>query len=348
MATPTNPLVAPAANNVSPMTADDAVTAAAAGLGLTHVGARASGLPTGADGIDSLITKAYDLAARQPFRRKILFAGMASARATSLSHQGAVIQLNVVDDLDDDPTTALLQEDYDVLPTPLKSYGSNIILQEWGRTVSKTALARGTSMIPLDPVAAERVGRNMGATIERRAFNVAIAAGGVTAAGAVNNAVPTSVTVGGSPSDTLRAASESFKENDVEPIMGNLYAAVMSPANETALRKEADAAGWRYWQVNQEDGMLNGVARGSAVGQYEGFAIYVSSLVPDTTGCVFLGQDGLAVGQSTAPGFGAPQVVVAPVVDRLRRFASVGWFWLGDFARFRAEAILTGDLAASA
>jgi hypothetical protein len=62
---------------------------------------------------------------------------------------------------------------------------------------------------------------------------------------------------------------------------------------------------------------------------------------------VFLGQDGLAVGQSSAPGFGAPQVVVAPVVDRLRRFASVGWFWLGDFARFRAEAILTGDLAAT-
>jgi hypothetical protein len=49
---------------------------------------------------------------------------------------------------------------------------------------------------------------------------------------------------------------------------------------------------------------------------------------------------------SMAPGFGSdPSVVVAPVVDRLQRFASIGWYFLGGFARFRSEAVLSGDLA---
>ena len=343
MAAPTNPLVAPAANNVSPMTADDAVTAAAAGLGLTNVGARTNGLPTGTDGIDSLITKAYDLRARKPFRRQLIFGTMATAKATALSHNGAVIQLNVVDDLDDNPTTAVLQEDYDVLPTPLKSYASNLILTEWGRTVTKTALARGTSFIPLDPVAAERVGRNMGATVERIAFNAAVAAGGITKTGSAGG-TPTDVVVTGRPSDTLRAASQYFRDNNVEPMEDGFFRAVLSPAAETALRKEADAAGWRYWQINQEEGGGTGSIASGHIGMYEGFQIYVSTLV-NTQGGIYLGNEGLAVGSSSAPGFGAPEVVVAPVVDRLKRFASVGWFWLGNYARFRSEAICIGNPA---
>lgn len=337
MAVPT----APGSNFVSPVDFDTQD----ADNKLTHVGARTNGLPTGTDGIDSLITKAYDLAARKPFRRQLVFGTMATARATALSHNGAVIQLNVVDDLDDDPDTAALVEDYDVLPTPLKSYASNIILEEWGRTVTKTALARGTSMIPLDPVAAERVGRNMGATVERIAYNAALAAGGIKKDGTAGGA-PNDVTVAGGASDTLRAASEYFRSNNVDTMDDGFYKAVLSPAAETALRKEADAAGWRYWQINQEEMGGTGSIMSGKLGVYEGFSIYTSTLVGNEGG-VYLGNEGLAVGNSSAPGFGAPQVVVAPVVDRLRRFASVGWFWLGNYARFRAEAICVGNPAAT-
>jgi N4-gp56 family major capsid protein len=330
-------LTAPAANNVSPLTEVDNTANPAA---LTRVGPRTAGLPTGSDQIDSLITRAYDLAAYTPFRRRLCFAEAATAKITRQSHNGAVVQLNLVTDLDDNPVTATLVEDYDVVPTPLTSFKSDIILNEYGRVVTTTALARGTTMIPLDPIAAERVGFNMGATFERLAYNTVIAAGGITNAGAAGG-VPAVVT-GSTPSGVLRAASQSFKTNNVAPYDSGHYKAMMAPSAETALRGEADAAGWRYWQINQNhEGGTGSIAEGY-VGTYENFDIYVTSLL--TAGAVvFTGKDGLAKASSMAAGFGPmPSVVVSPVVDRLRRFASVGWYWLGGFARFRAEATLTG------
>ena len=333
----------PAANNVSPLNLDDNTANPTA---LTRVGLRgADGLPTGNDQIDSLITRAYDLAASAPFRRQIIFADLVSKRPTRQSHNGAVVSLSMVTDLDDDPATALLVEDYDVVPTPLVAFRSDLILKEYGRVVTTTALARGTSMIPLDPIAAERVGRNMGATLERLAFNSALVASGINNNG-TPGAVPAVVTVTGSPSDTLRAASQYFRERSVDPFEDGLYRAVLAPAAETALRKEADAAGWRYWQINQDPGGGTGSIEYGYVGTYEGFKIYVSPLIPNATGGIFIAKDGLAMAHSTAPGFGPmPGVVVSPVVDRLKRFASVGWYFLGGFGRWKAEAIVVGNPA---
>lgn len=333
---------AQASDNVSPVTASQDPTTK-----LIQVGARSSGLPTGTDYVDSLITTAYDLTARPFLRRRLVFNDWATTRVTNQSHRGAVVQLNLVDDLDDAVATATLVEDYDALPTPLHSFKTNIILNEYGRVVTKTALFRGTSMIPFDPVAAERVGRNAGATIDKLAFSVLTTAGGITNAGAANGSIPTAVTVSGQPSNTLRAAYQSFQDNNVEPFEDGLYRAAMTPANATALRKEADAAGWRYWMINQEpDGGAGSIRRAQII-EYEGFSITVTTGVTGGFGCVMAGQDALAKASSIAPGFGdVPQVVIAPVVDRLRRFAGLGWYWLGGYARFRAEAVVTGDLAA--
>lgn len=338
MALPDNPLTPPAANNVSPLTADDQVSLTGT-FGLNRVGTRSSGLPTGTDSLQSLVTTGYNLIAYKNLRRRIAFADAATVRPTSLTHQGAVIQLSLVDDLDDDPTLAVLSEEYDVMPGRIKSYKSSIILQEFGRAITTTALLRGTAMIPVDPIAAERVGRNMAGTLDRRALNVLLAAGGINkdgTAGAVPNAITAS---SGKPSDALRAISEYFKSKDVEPFANGNYRIVMTPQAETLLRKESAADGWRYWNILQEGpgsgmGVLNGY-----VGTYEGFDIQVANTPGlGTYQCVAMGNEGLAMGMSTAPGYGAPSVVVSPVVDRLKRFASVGWYWLGDFARFRAEA----------
>ena len=316
---------------------------------LTHVGARNSttGLPTGSGGVESLVTRAYNLAASQVFRRALLWDTFATVQASRLSHNGSTVQFNFVNDLDDDPDDALLPEDYDVLPTPLKSWKTDVTMWEYGKAVTTTALLRGTSMIPVDPVAAERVGRNAAAIIDRLAFAPLIAAGGINNDGTAG-AAPVDVTVADSPSDTLRAASQKFKEGDVPAYSNGLYKAVLTPASETALRKEADAAGWRYWQINQEEmGGTGNIARGF-VGTYEGFEIHVANTPDlDTVGGVFLGAEALAKAYSTAPGFSSnPQVVVSPVVDKLRRFASVGWYHLVGYSRFRAEAVLTGDLTA--
>lgn len=198
---------------------------------LVHVGARSSGLPSGSGGVESLVTKAYDLVAHKVLRRDIVFDAISTVQATRLSHAGAVVQFNVVGDLTDDPSTAALLEDYDVIPTPMASWSSNVVLNEYGRVVTQTALFRGTSMIAFDPIAAERVARNASATIERLAYNALVASGGITNSGSAGGAV-TDVTVAGQPSNTFRAALQSFKTNNVEPLSNGRYLAVVSPAAE--------------------------------------------------------------------------------------------------------------------
>lgn len=312
---------------------------------LTQFGTRgADGLPTGSDGVDSLITRAYELLAHQNYRRQLLFDEIATVRLSRLSHNGAVFQLNVVDDISDDPSTAELVEQYDVLPTPLVSWKLDVTMKEYGRVVTTTNLLRGSTFVPIDPIAAERIGRNAGATMDRLAFNTLVAAGGITKTGTAGSA-PTDVTVSGKPSDTLRAAYQAFAENDVPTFANGNYRAIVTPSGITALRAESDAAGWRFNAVHNES---DAVRSPRYVTTYEGFDIY-SGNTPglSTPGGVFVGADALAKVAPMAPGFGtSPEIVIAPVVDRLRRFASVGWKWLGAYARFKAEAVLTGDLSA--
>ena len=334
---------AQSAENVSPV-----VSAQTPHDNLTHVGPMTAGLPTGSTGVENLVTKAYDLLAHKPLRRGLIFDQFATVFPTRQSHNGSVVVLNRLDDLDDDPATAELAEDYDVLPTPLKNFQTQVVQKEYGRVVTTTNMLRGTSMIPVDPIAAERVGRNAGATLDRLALAAILAGGGLTVAGTAGS-TPEALTAA-TPSDLLRTAAEEFQSVSVEPVVGGLYAAVVSPAFETALRKEADAAGWRYWAVRNENYAGNGIdERGTTADgyaprmfQYEGFAIVVN---PKVTDAIFLGAEGLAKVYPIVPGFSAqPQVVVSPVVDRLRRFASVGWAWLGGYGVFRWDAIKTGSV----
>ena len=62
-------------------------------------------------------------------------------------------------------TTPLL-ENIDVDSAAMEAKGLVVPMQEYGNAVTTTALLRGTSMIPIDPLVAERVGYNAGASID--------------------------------------------------------------------------------------------------------------------------------------------------------------------------------------
>lgn len=331
---------APGSDNVSPVTASQDPAAH-----LTHAGLQAgTGLPTVGDSFASAyVTKAYELLARQPLRDALIFDQFATVRLSGQTHRGAVVQVSLVPDLSDDPAEALLQEDYDVLPTPLKSRVGETRLKEYGKVITSTEMVHATSMIPVDPVAAERLGRNAGATLDRLAFAAltgpAVLSAAPTAASSLTK--PEEVpNVAGKPTETLLAVSEAFQGSNVAPFAGGYYGAIISPAMATAIRKEAAAVGWRYWQA--ENGMApNGEIGTGGISTYEGFRFFVSNRVTDDA--IFFGQDALLKTFPSAPGFGAyPQVVVSPVVDRLRRFASIGWKWIGGYERFVHEAVLVG------
>lgn len=332
-----------ASDHVSPVSAAQDPTTK-----LTAVGARdAAGLPTGSDGVDVAITRAFQRGALMPLRKRLVLDQFATYRPTMDTNPGASVRIIRVEDIsDDDPATALLNEFYDILPTPLLAKATDVIINEYGRAVTTTALLRGTSMIPFNPIAAERVGRNMGATLDRLARTTILAAGGLTIAGAVGGVPVDQTGTALSASNQLRAVYEYFVNNDVEPFEDGFYRAVITPAAATQLKKESAADGWRYWAINQNPGggTNASVARGY-IGEYEGFQFWVSNTVPSATGGIFFGAEGLAKVQSEAPGFGDPQVILSPVVDRARRFVSVTWYWLGGYGRLRSEAIATSNLS---
>lgn len=323
---------------------------------LTDVGARISGgaqAANAAGGVtwaSNMVTTGYDLVLDSAYRQGLVFDQFATKKPTVLSHDGAVVSFNLANDLADDVAGATIAEDYDVLPSEFKTAHVEVGMKEYGRVITRTNLLRGTTMLPFDGVAAERIGRNAVSTMDRLALAAIYAAGGVsastnTATFGTAGGVPTAIApVAGSPTQTLQKIAQQFEENDVEPFSNGLYAAIISPAEHTKLRQESDAGGWRYFQVNQQSSGGTGSIQRRQIGAYEDFMFFTSNRL--TAGkSIYMGRDGLAKVYPQIPGFGpAPSIEVAPVVDRLRRFWSIGWLWTGGYGRYKAEAIVTSDL----
>lgn len=313
-------------------------------------GAQAANAAGGVDWAANMVTTAYDLVLGSAYRQALVFDQFATKQPTSLTHQGAIVSFPLDNDIPDDVAGATLSEDFDVLPSKFKTAHVEIGIAEYGRVVTRTNLLRGTTMVPFDPRAAEKIARNAVSTMDRLALAKIYAAGGVSASSdtavfGTAGGVPTAVApVAGFPTQTLQKIAQTFQEKDVEPFSNGLYAAIISPAEVTKLRQESDAGGWRYYQINQEDNGGGGSIKRRALGEYEDFMFFVSNRL--TAGkSIYLGADGLAKVFPTVPGFGpAPSIQAAPVVDKLRRFMTIGWLWTGGYGRYKAEGIMTSDL----
>ena len=127
--------------------------------GATLIGTAAGSDPAmdGAVGAN-LVTKAYELAAWGTLRPELIFDQFATVRATRQSHRGSSEQFTFIADLAEAVTP--LAENLDVDSAAINSTTVEVGMAEYGNAVTTTALLRGTSMIPFDPVAAERVGYN--------------------------------------------------------------------------------------------------------------------------------------------------------------------------------------------
>lgn len=313
-------------------------------------GAQAANAAGGVDWASNMVTTAYDLVLGNAYRQALVFDQFATKRPTAQTHNGAVVSFPLANDLADDVAGATLNENYDVLPSEFATAHVEVGMKEYGRVVTRTNLLRGTTMLPFDPVAAERISRNAVSTMDRLALATLYAAGGVSASstpGTFGTAggVPTAVApVAGKPTWTLQAIAQQFMEKDVEPFANGCYAAVISPAEETKLRQESDAGGWRYFTINQEEAGGPGSIQRRQLGIYENFMFFTSNRL--TAGkSLYLGADALAKVYPNVPGYGpAPMTETAPVIDKLRRFMSVGWLWTGGYGRYKAEAVVTSDL----
>ena len=286
------------------------------------------------------VTKAYDLAVYPALRPELIFDQFATVRATNTTHRGGSVRFSFVDDITEQ-TTPLL-ENIDVDSVTLSSKALTVTMREYGTAVTNTALIRGTSMISMDPLIAERVGYNAGLSIDTLA-RTALDATTVTyddgttgSVGSIGNAAS------GLSGDVLREGVALLRAANVRPLRGGNYVAVISPYQAQQLMSETTDTGFR-WMVGYAGGAGtagNSIFMGE-VGTYEGVRLVVNNHLTNQGKGYLMGAEALAKAFSTAPGFGPnPKTVVSPVVDKLRRFASIGWYHLVGYSVFRAEALL--------
>jgi N4-gp56 family major capsid protein len=284
------------------------------------------------------VTKAYDLAVYPALRPQLIFDQFASVRATRLTHRGGSVRFSFVDDIADQ-TTPLL-ENLDVDSVSMTSKALSVSMSEYGTAVTTTNLLRGTSMIPIDPIVAERVGYNAGKSIDRLA-KVALDVASVT----YDDASTTNIQEIGSSatylnSYLLQEGVSLLEEANVRPFNSEAYVLVVSPKQAQHLKAENTNQGWRYVTSRNEGAGMNSIYRGE-IGMYEGVRIVVNNNLGASNVAYLMGAEALAKVHSDAPGFGPnPRTVVSPIVDKLRRFASVGWYHLVGYSIFRAEALL--------
>jgi len=286
------------------------------------------------------VTKAYDLAVYPALRPELIFDQFATVRASNTTHRGGSVRFSFVNDIAEQ-TTPLL-ENIDVDSVTLSSKALTVSMREYGTAVTNTALIRGTSMISLDPIIAERVGYNAGLSVDTLA-RTALDATTITYD---DGSTATVGSVGDGSADLdgsiLREGVARLRAANVRPLRGGNYVAVVSPYQAQQLMSDTTDTGWR-WMVGYAGGQGtagNSVFNGE-IGTYEGVRIVINNHLTDQGKGYLMGAEALAKAYSTAAGFGPnPKTVVSPVVDKLRRFASVGWYHLVGYSVFRAEALL--------
>jgi N4-gp56 family major capsid protein len=296
-------------------------------------------------------TTAYDQMAYYAYRPELYFDHMADVQPTNQSHVGASVVFSIQNDLAVASTP--LSETVDVTPATLSDSQVTVSLAEYGNTVTTTALVRGTSYLDLDPIVANVIGYNAGISIDTVARNVVQAGTNVFYSGAATSraTVTTAMTLSG---NDVRKAKAKLRGANV-PTIGGAYMAVIHPDVAYDFTGATGGANFRDPHTySQPDEIWTG-----EIGMFEGFRFVEAPRAPlfadsgspgtvDVYRTLFMGRQALAKAYSTVDGNGAnPRVIPGPVVDSLRRFVPMGWFWLGGYSIFRQTAIVAWESAST-
>ena len=287
---------------------------------------------------------AYEKLAYLALRPQMYFDACAEVKPTKQSMNGSSVIFTIQNDIA--VASTAINESTDITPASLSNSQVTLTLAEYGNAVSTTALIRGTSFMPLDPVVANVVGFNAGISLDTLARDVLKAGSNVTYAG---QAVSRASVI---PTDKLTAANVRRTRAQLVganvPDFGGFYASFIHPDVSYDLRGETGAAAWRDPHTySQPKEIWTG-----EVGAFEGFRFVETSRAPlfadagssttltDVYATLFLGRQALAKAWSMSDGNGPdPRVGPGPVTDVLRRFVPVGWYWLGAYGRFREAAL---------
>jgi N4-gp56 family major capsid protein len=291
---------------------------------------------------------AYNLVVDYAFRPQNYFDQCASVRPSAQSFPGTSVIFPIVSDLPIQSTS--IDESTDVTPQVMADTTVSVTLSEYGAAVKTSAKMRGTSyIVPFDPVVAEVIGYNAGASIDVIARN-ALTAGTASVAYGVGTSRAT-VTPAGVLTSAMVRQSTTFLRRNNTPTIGGAYIGYIHPDVSYDLRSESSGssglgqnANWRDPHVYSDPGAIwNG-----EIGMYEGVRFIEASRSrifsdagssttnTDVYATIILGAQAMAKAYSYTDGNGPePRVFPGPVTDTLRRFVPMGWYFLGGYHLYR-------------
>lgn len=298
---------------------------------------------------------AYEVLAYWALRPQLNYDLVADVRPTNVTQPGSSITWTVNTDLA--AATTPLSETVDVDAVAMSDSQVTLTLAEYGNAVITTAKLRATSFADIDAQAAEAIGFNAGLSVDTIARAIVQAGTNVRFAGGV--AGRTSIGAGNTLTAALvRRAAAELKGANVMPF-GNSYISHIHPDVAYDLRGETGAAAWRDPHTYSQPQEI----WDNELGKFEGFRFMEFSRAPlfadasngaggagtiDVYGTLFLGRQAIAKAWSRKDGNGPePRIVLSPVLDKLRRFVAVGWYWFGAYGVFRQAALRRVESASS-
>ena len=293
-------------------------------------------------------TAAFQQLAYFAFRSQPMYDMVADVRSTAQTHNGASVQFNIYDNMDQ--ATSALTQDSDVTAVALGDSTVTVTLAEYGNAVITTAKLRGTSFLNVDADAANIIGYNMVDSVDKLVSNVANAGTNViysTGSGALPTSRVTIADANTIDTATARQAVAELRGASAPGFENGNYIGLIHPDVSYDLRALTAVTDVIQFQIRQEGAAV----RNGSIGVFGGIEWIENPRAPilDDAGAtsttnvyqtLVAGRQALAKAFSRAPGFGEdPSVVFGPVTDTLRRFHPVGWYHLVGHAVFRQAAL---------
>jgi N4-gp56 family major capsid protein len=305
------------------------------------------------------VNRAFDLAVKEPLRDKLVFDQFATVRPTRLTHQGSPVRMFLGEDIPEAGSELPLLENIDVDSVAFGARAVDLEPLEFGRAVTRTRLFGARSMINIDPQIVSRVAFDAGRAVDNLArlammaasqtyFTPNAATSSAKNVGHIGTAAAADYTataaVGTATSEfasttALQIGISMLEDLNVPTFRNGNYVFLTSPTGAQHLKNERDTGGFRYVTARNEGSAGNSIYRGQ-IGMIEGADVVVATRMPNNMG-LLIGADALAKVFANSDGYGAqPQTIVAPIVDKLRRFLSWGWLHYVGYELFDVRSVV--------
>jgi len=303
------------------------------------------GTPTGTSAISNLVQTAYDQYVRMALRSIPVMRSLADVKPVQQAMPGSSVVFSIYSDLAQ--ATSTLTETTDVSSIALGNPNQvTVQLNEYGSAVTTTKKLNLTSFNDVDSALADIIAYNAADSIDAVVAAVLTAGTNVIYAGSTATSTNTITSAATISTSDIREAVTQLRTNKALPRIGELYAAYLHPRQSADLRAESGTGGFQELTKYVERTPFTA----GAVGVLEGAFIVETPRVPfaANSGSVNVYKAVVAGREALAEAMGQNiSTVIGPEIDALRRFRTIGWYYMGGFNRLREEALYRIESATS-